>query len=196
MIRFLILLFCLLPWCTCMGQATSFQLDERGLITYSEVVNVEGLNADQLVENVLDFFENNHQNRKRGKMRYRKIETPEAGLTYAGSFILYKKSLGKVPEGKVSYHITFEAKDSRYRYIIRQFHFIPYKRNRYGRFVPVRGQPLPLESYLPQQENTWSRNFTFIDSRIEHITQKLKEQVQEIPIASEDKEIVKLSNDW
>ena len=179
-----------------MGQATSFQLDERGLITYSEVVNVEGLNADQLVENVLDFFENNHQNRKRGKMRYRKIETPEAGLTYAGSFILYKKSLGKVPEGKVSYHITFEAKDSRYRYIIRQFHFIPYKRNRYGRFVPVRGQPLPLESYLPQQENTWSRNFTFIDSRIEHITQKLKDQVQEIPIASEDKEIVKLSNDW
>ena len=196
MIRFLTLLFSLLPWCICLGQATSFRLDENGLITYSEVVNVEGLNADQLVENALNFFENNDQNKKKGKMRYRKIDSPETGLTYSGSFILYKKSLGKVPEGKVSYHITFQAKDSRYRYIVRQFHFIPYKRNRYGRFVPVRGQPRDLESYLPQQENTWSKNFAFIDSKVEHITQGLKGKVLEMPVASEDKKIVKLSNDW
>ena len=48
MIRSLTLLLCLLTGCIALAQDIDFQLDENGLIIYSEVVNAEGLTADQL----------------------------------------------------------------------------------------------------------------------------------------------------
>ena len=96
----------------------------------------------------------------------------------------------------MSYHITFEAKDNRYRYIVQQFHFIPYERNRYGRFVPVKGQPSTLEKYLPQKNKAWAKNFESIHAKVEYMAQKLKDKALEIPVAPQEKEIVKLSNDW
>jgi hypothetical protein len=59
------------------------------------------------------------------------------GIVAAGQFIIIKTALMLAhPSGELQYNFTFEMKEQKYRFWLSDFLFIPYKRDRYGNFVP------------------------------------------------------------
>jgi hypothetical protein len=69
------------------------------------------------------------------------------GVAAAGGMIVYRQGLvtGQ-EEGEITYKLNIDFKDNRYRLIVTDFVFTPFKRNRYGVFAPAEGVEIALES--------------------------------------------------
>ncbi len=76
------------------------------------------------------------------------------GAGIKDKFLTYT-SLVKHENGEMTYTLTIESKEDKYRYWLTDFVFTPYEKNRYGIFVPVSGIEIPIEnasSKLTQKE--------------------------------------------
>ena len=79
------------------------------------------------------------------------VQTAEQGheavnVTGKGIALVYKQGLitGQ-EEGQISYNLSIDFKDRKYRLLLTDFEFTPYQRNRYGVFAPANGIKIPLE---------------------------------------------------
>ena len=59
--------------------------------------------------------------------------------------LLYNRQSVKHPVGQVTYRITIDLKEGKYRYTVDSAFFRAYERNRYSRYVPTRGAAIPYE---------------------------------------------------
>jgi hypothetical protein len=64
------------------------------------------------------------------------------------NFLIYSAGFTKHPLGKLSYTLTLEPKDQNYRFTYTNIHFLPYARNRYGRFTAVNRQQESIAAIL------------------------------------------------
>jgi hypothetical protein len=73
-------------------------------------------------------------------------EKGNGNIAGKGAFIVYKQGLitGQ-EEGQISYNLSLDFKDNKYRLLLTGFEYTPYQRNRYGVFAPANGIHIPLE---------------------------------------------------
>ena len=127
---FLFLLFLSIS-ATTVAQATKhadeMPRDERGKYIQYEMVEKSALPADSLKERAAAFL----------LLKKMKKVQNDSSITANGKFIINKTALMLAhPSGELRYNFTFEVKDQKYRFWLTDFLFIPYKRDRYGNFVP------------------------------------------------------------
>ncbi|MCD0490351.1 DUF4468 domain-containing protein [Pedobacter sp. MC2016-14] len=138
--RFLLLGLSFLSLFTLVGFAQDKPLpyDDRGKLIYYEVVSDKVFDAATLYANAKAFL-------KAKKMN--SIGLDSGSLTASGKMVISKTAF-KVghPTGEVSYNFTFEVKDTKYRFWLTDFLFVPYERDRYANFVPSTAKGTPLEA--------------------------------------------------
>lgn len=120
------------------AQKNLLALNEQNHYTYFMVKPAPAtLNADALAKYI--------------KKNVAGVKTAEAvaetgGVTGKGIVLVYKQGLvTSQEEGQISYNLSVDFKDNKYRLILTDFAFTPYQRNRYGVFAPVDGSITPLE---------------------------------------------------
>jgi hypothetical protein len=72
--------------------------------------------------------------------------TNKGGVLGRGIVLVYKQGLitGQ-EEGHLAYNVSIDFKDNKYRFILTDFKFTPYQRNRFGVFAPVSNFGTPIE---------------------------------------------------
>ena len=110
--------------------------DERGKYIHYEIVE-KNIPADSLKERALGFLT---------LKKLQAVQSSKEEIRAKGKFIVTKTALmlGH-PSGELLYNFLFEAKEGKYRFWLTDFIFIPYKRDRYGIFVPSTPKGTPLE---------------------------------------------------
>ena len=176
------------------AQNVDFQLNEIGKYEFTDVVELKGMDKDQLYAQGEKFMKkikvlhSREKNFKPDKANYQ--------IANRGSFYVYR--LGSVKKGiagAVEYDITLDFKDDKYRYRITNFRFNEYKKNRYGKYEPVKGKYTPLEveaSSLNKKE--WDKQKEVVYEKSIDLIQNLNGEM----IYTEKKKSKKnkKSNDW
>ncbi|MDZ7605465.1 MAG: DUF4468 domain-containing protein [Cyclobacteriaceae bacterium] len=123
-------------------QQELFPKDEYGKYTLMEIIEVPDYTQEQLFNNASSWAKDTF------KKPINSRDTAAWSITASGSFTVHNVgSLKKHPDGAVEFEFTIEIKEARYRYIITNYKFIPYERDRYAKFVPQNSKSVPLESY-------------------------------------------------
>jgi len=125
------------------AQQDLLSFDEHNKYIYYQVVDMPGLTADTLHGRGLNFL----------KAFYPKVKLKtmpaENNISGQGKFLSYGGvSVLKHEKGEIAFQLTIEFKDQKYRYWLTGFIFTPYRRDRYGNFVPQQGIDIPLENIL------------------------------------------------
>lgn len=127
-----------------LAQDTQFPINDMEKYTLTEVVDLNGIDKDKLFSNGEKFMKKVKV--LNSKKEYYKTEKENYTIRNRGSFYVYRiGSVKKGIGGAVEYDIDLEIKDGKYRYTITNFIFNEYKRNRYGKYEPVKGKYTPLE---------------------------------------------------
>ena len=112
--------------------------DERGKYIYYELIEKSVIPADSLQFRALRFL-------KARKLAL--VKQKDGELFASGKMVINKTAFVLThPSGEVWYDFTFELKDGKYRFWLTDFIFTPYKRDRYGNFVPAAVKGVPLEN--------------------------------------------------
>jgi hypothetical protein len=152
-------------------------VDERGIFTYQEVVQLNGYPATLLYNNARDFVKELSVRNDRTK-HYR--AWPDSLTVYnRGSYGMSNLyTIGKRTDGIVIFDMTVEVKEGRFRYTITNFMYREFERNRYGKFVPANKRDVPLEhppaGLLKKQ---WENNLEKTDEKIQELIIDLKENM-------------------
>lgn len=79
------------------------------------------------------------------------------------------------PTGEISYRLQAEVKDEKYRFWFTDFNFIPYKKDRYGNFVPSTSFGVPLENTPSKQEQElWNEYKQLLVKHLNEVAAKIK----------------------
>ncbi|MDF2433725.1 MAG: hypothetical protein JWP44_3356 [Mucilaginibacter sp.] len=124
------------------AQSELLSFDEHNKYIYYQVVELPEMLADTLHNKTLNFLKRNYPKFKINTNDANDLNGHGEFLTYGGLSIL------KHEKGAVNYLLNIEFKDKKYRYWLTGFTFTPYKRDRYGDFVPQMGVEIPLEKAL------------------------------------------------
>ena len=155
------------------AQAENFPVDESGKYILTDVVELKGMTKDQLFENGEKFMKKIKVLHSRSK--YINSNKENYQLKNRGSFYVYRLgSLKKGIAGAVEYDITLDFKDEKYRYQITNFRFNEYKKNRYGKYEPIKGKYTPLEMEAS------SLNMKEWNNQKEVVYQKSQELIQNL----------------
>ena len=126
-----------------MAQQDLLSFDEHNKYIYYQVVDMPGIPADTLYARGLNFLKTEYPKfRLKGTPNANNISGEGKFLTYSGVSVLKHES------GEITYSLSIEFKDQKYRYWLTGFTFTPYVRDRYGNFVPERGIAIPLETAI------------------------------------------------
>lgn len=71
--------------------------------------------------------------------------TDSSQFTAENDLLLYNRRSVKHPVGQITYRITIDLKEGKYRYTVDSAFFKAYERDRYSRYVPARGPAVPYE---------------------------------------------------
>lgn len=137
------------------AQPVDFETDAAGKFFLQEVVEVPGMSKDRLFKNAAIFLKKikvHHSSKK-----YLVSDLAKDELHTKGSFYVYKLgSVKKAIAGAVMYDVKIEVKEGKYRYMINNYIFNTYKRNRYGKYGPVKGKDTPLDATVSKlNEKEW-----------------------------------------
>ncbi|WP_158825419.1 DUF4468 domain-containing protein [Mucilaginibacter lacusdianchii] len=76
-----------------------------------------------------------------------KDDVKDSTLEGNGKVLLYKKSmLSGQEDGEVTYQLRIDFKNGKYRLLLTNFNYTPYKRTRFGTFAPVAGIVVSLDN--------------------------------------------------
>jgi hypothetical protein len=156
----------------------------------SNIVVVEDYSEDLLFHNA-----HNYLNLKEGKKKsdHHVIEDSEAHLVYIPQeIVVYSGGMTQHPIGHLQYEYRVEVKEEKYRYTFANIIYIPYSRNRYGRYVPVSGKKFPIEVVM---SNPKFRNREVIIEYIDHFSKLEAEKLDLNMRLSEHAENIK-TIDW
>jgi len=170
-------------------------LNELGQITYSEVVQVEEAGKELLLANTFNYLlslVDNHKKLKKGP--YINEDSTEVYLPL--TYTVYRDFPVHSPHGLIKYEFTVEVKDGRYRYMATNFVFHYLERNRYGRFVEVKGKSKPLEEpFYKGSQKLWDRHKQQTGEKIRTLAERLHADMF-LPLEGPKEEIVKINEDW
>lgn len=167
-----------------LSDAFEYSYDEKGKVVFMEVINTT-IGYDTLIQNVrsLGFSETEEGDNVQG---FRK----------EASFMLYNKRISKVPHGELTYNVQIELKEDRYRYVITDLTFHEYDRNRYGRFEEKRNGQQAIEPLLNDPDKVWEKHKQTILEKMESEVYKLKRDIETVPVEEEQKDKVKINDNW
>lgn len=170
-------------------------LNELGQITYSEVVQVEEADKELLLANAFNYLlslVDNHKKLKKGP--YINEDSTEVYLPL--TYTVYRDFPVHSPHGVIKYKFTVSVKDGRYRYMATNFVFHYLERNRYGRFVEVKGKSKPLEEpFYKGSQKLWERHKQQTGEKIRTLAERLHAEMF-LPPEGPKEEIVKINEDW
>ncbi len=159
------------------SQKQALLKDETGRYTIKDIVEVAGTNKKELFDAGKEFMRKiKVANQRKGHL----MENAEKMiLTNKGSFSVHKPgSLKKHADGAVLYDIRLEFKDGIYRCIITNFQFKEYRRNRYGKYEPVKGKLIPLETTLSSlNKSTWDNYRKTVLAKSTALLENLKRKI-------------------
>lgn len=188
-------LILLLPYLSGISQvSTSLPTNELGQITFSEVVTVENTSKEVLFTNALNYLQatvDDYKNLKTDPI----INEDRTEVTLPLAYTVYYDFPVHSPHGIIKYNFTVSVKDSRYRYVATAFTFHYLKRNRYGKFVEVKGKSKELEEpVFKGRQQLWEEHKEQVAVKVDQFAQELKAHMMMLPQVSEE-EIVKVSDD-
>lgn len=175
----LLLLLAALP---VLGQA-ALPVDEQGKVVFYEVVNTEGLPKEVLYARALGWLAEQTTDWKE--------ESGGDGATYRFTanrhFPVYAKGyVSKQLHGTISYRLTLEIKDNRYRYYCNDLVFHYYQIDRTYKMVPT-GKTKPLEDQkAPGWQQTWKSHRETTVKTMTALAANLKDGLQK-KAANEEK---------
>ncbi len=154
-------------------QQAPFPVDERGKYTFQEVTEIHGMDQKALFENGKSFMKK--LKLLNSKTNYLSVDNDNFTITNKGSFYVYQHgSVNRAIDGAVEYDLTLEIKDGRYRYTITNFIFNEYKRNRYGKFEPINGKYVPLETEVSNlNKKGWENHRQVVYDKSQELIQNL-----------------------
>ena len=177
-----------------LAQDTQFHVNDLGKYTMTEVVELHGIDKDKLFLNGEKFIR--QVKVLNSKKKYYKTEKENYTIRNRGSFYVYRiGSVKKGIGGAVEYDIDLEIKDGKYRYTITNFIFNEYKRNRYGKYVPIKGKFIPLEREVNSiNKKEWKKHKQVVYEKSLELIQNLYSGM----IYTEEKKNknVKKDNNW
>ncbi len=198
------------------AQQANLPKDETGKITFYEVVKLDSVKKELLLNNAFQYLAGLHlpelNATSKKKKNYKKINKKIAGLPieidsavgkvqsrYA--FKVYKGQYAKHADGEISYDITLEVKEGRYRYIFTNFIFQPYALNRYGKYTAVSGIYKPLEGSAYEGNKDWNKHKLTTVEKISGLIGSLKLKMLEKPLKDnqpkkDQKSVVVDKVDW
>ena len=169
-----LLLLLLLPLAPVFGQA-ALPLDEHGKVVFYEVVDREGTPKEALYAAALGWLGANapeyQEQRETDGTAYR--------FTATRQFPVYAKGyVSKQLHGTISYQLTLEIKDGRYRYYCNDFVFHYHKIDRTYKMAPT-GQTKPLEDpKAPGCQITWKSHREAVVKMMNALEADLKNALQ------------------
>ncbi len=130
----------LLGFQSAFAQKSLLGLDENNRYIYYQVVDRPGLAADSLGKLALGFVTSSFANKKEKSANDSSIKVRAYFETYSAL------AFAKHESGRITFELSIECRNNKYRYWITDFVFTPYERDRYGMFVPVVGKDVALEN--------------------------------------------------
>ena len=121
------------------AQKSLLSLDEQNKYIYYQVVELAGVSADTLGTRAADFVKESFPKLKPSQSGDTSIWVKDKFLTYSSI------AFAKHEIGEISYELNIQCKNGKHRFWLTDFLFTPYKKNRYGVFVPENGIEIPLE---------------------------------------------------
>jgi len=124
---------------TLFAQQKQFATDDNGKFIYYKVVDSQKVSKAMIIQRAKNFV-------AAQKKAIKIVTATDSSISAKGTLIIDKTVLvvGH-PSGEVTYHLTIEARNEKYRFWLTDFEFIPYQRDRYGNFVAVTTIGTPLE---------------------------------------------------
>jgi hypothetical protein len=170
--------------------------DESGLITYYEVIELPGYPAEILMDNASGFLQDFSV--KGSRKKHFNADDENLRVFNKGSYRLSNMwGLGKHTDGIVMFDMNVEVKEGRYRYIINHFIFQEFRRNRYGKFEPVKGGEKPLELEVSQlSARQWERHQEHAHSKIQSLIMEFKAAMATVEVKNQEKKKTKVEDDW
>ena len=87
-------------------------------------------------------------------------------------------SVKQAIDGAVEYDITLEFKDNKYRYTITNFRYNQYEKNRYGKYEPISGKYMPLETEVTSlNKKTWDKYKEVVYSKTQELIVNLSSEM-------------------
>ncbi len=181
-------------WSGYAQMSASLPVDDSGKITFSEVISLDSTSKEGLFQRASSFFRNLAANSRGTKTK--DIVTEGSQISLPLSFKVYHEFPVKSPHGIIKYNLRIEVRQGRYRYIATDFVFHYLKRNRYGKFVEVKGKSKPLETHsFKGQQNLWEAHKTRLNEEIASLVADLKQSMRWAPIQKKP-DVVRIDDQW
>lgn len=182
-----------------------FDKDENGKIIFYGVVSGDTVPARDTLWLLAQSWIRTILNEKGDKVTYEEMlsGTIEAQVSY----LAYIESIiSKIPHGKISYKVSIDIKNKKYRYTFTDFEFQEYKQNRQDfKYYPINGKPTPLEKErMFGYQGAWDSHRYNLKKKMESQILNLKTQMKrvikkpEIPKTDSTKKenIIIKTKDW
>ena len=175
------------------GRAQSLPLNGSGKCEMSEVVSTEGFSRLQLYSNEVQWFKG--LPRSDVKLTALLKDSLEGRVSASVELLVYSQSgiLRKLA-GAITYRISVETKEGKYRYSFTDFVYHYYAQNRNYQIVKT-GKTKPLEeTHAKGWQKLWTQHRKTVFTLVNHQLNELKAKIVEPPksvIAKEEKKV-----DW
>jgi hypothetical protein len=176
---------------------SSLPVSEYGLITFTEVVNVDGVSKETLFTNAYNHLQSLVDNHKKlNKGPFINEDSTEVNLPLA--FTVYRDFPIHSPHGLIKYNLSVSVKGGRYRYVATNFVFHYLERNRYGKFVEVKGKSKYLEDPLYKgSQKLWEAHKQSAAEKVAQVTEMLRADMLLAPEEPTEEIVkVKVNEDW
>ena len=100
-------------------------------------------------------------------------------------FYVYQRGVAtKQIHGTVTYRVTLDIKDNKYRYTVSDFVYHYYQKDRNFNYVPT-GRTKPLEDTEAHGwQKTWEKHKTYTSEQVQVLVKKLKDEIKPPPPSS------------
>ncbi len=135
--------------------AQPFPKDESSKITFMEVIEVDSMKKEELFQNASSWL-SGCKKKVKNKMSHFEKDSINSKVSADFRYLVYTQSgvLTKI-SGAITYSLAIEMKDNRYRYVLTDFVFHPYKQNRNYEYAET-GVKKPLEE---TKASGWQKNW-------------------------------------
>lgn len=158
---------------------TVFNKDENGKIIFYGVVKADSVPARDTLWRYSQTWIRSILNEKGDKVTFEEMlsGTIEAQVSY----LAYVESIiSKIPHGKISYKVSLDIKDKKYRYTFTDFEFQEYKQSKQDfKYYPVNGKPTPMDKErMFGYQGAWDSHRYVMKKRIEGQIANLKSEMR------------------
>ena len=137
----------------------------------SDIVSLDGYSSNVLFDNAREYI---LAGKSKKASRSVILDRDLNQIVSPEELLVYSTGIAKHPLGLLRYDYVIDIKNNKYRYTFDSVVYIPYKRNRYGKFVQVRGKKFVLESIINNPK------FRFRKDILEYFNQFLQTEAAEL----------------